>query len=305
MTANKAQKLQGTDSSSPLQQAGILQHVLSFVGPGHWCFVAEVSSLWRDVYIRVEPTEMQLDTYRQMTCEPQMTLYSAVFSSPSRVRHAQALGLDYATAWCERAAGRYADVATLKAAHELGMAYTNFTMVCAAGRNQLTVVQFLREQGCPLSESLFRSAAGRGHIAMCIYLHAEQCPWDDITSNCAASRGGLDTLRWLRERGCPWSAYVVSMCVASSGSIDVMVYLQQQGIVFTARILRDMLCIAGAHKRLAAAKWLRQKGAEWPAVQRWPDLIVRSWSDDVLAWARAEGCTSPTGLTILHKSLGT
>jgi hypothetical protein len=50
MAAVKAQKLSAADSSNPLQRADTLQHVLAYVGPGHWCFVAEVSSLWRDVY---------------------------------------------------------------------------------------------------------------------------------------------------------------------------------------------------------------------------------------------------------------
>jgi hypothetical protein len=40
-------------------------------------------------------------------------------------------------------------------------------------------------------------------------------------------------------------------------------YLQQQGIVFTLAKLTDMLSIAGAYNKPAAAKWLRQQGAEW------------------------------------------
>jgi hypothetical protein len=40
MATNKAQKRVAFDSSSPLQQAGILKHMLDYVGPGHWCFVA-------------------------------------------------------------------------------------------------------------------------------------------------------------------------------------------------------------------------------------------------------------------------
>jgi hypothetical protein len=77
---------------------------------------------------------------------------------------------------------------------------------------------------------------------------------------------------------------------AQGGSVDVLAYLQQQGL-FTSRMLRQMLRIAGAHSKLAAAKWLRQQGAQWPAVLCWKEMV---WSDDKLEWARAEGCTSPT-----------
>jgi hypothetical protein len=48
---------------------------------------------------------------------------------------------------------------------------------------------------------------------------------------------------------------------------------------------------AGLFNQLRAAQWLRQHGAEWPAV-----LAVNAhqhWSCDTLAWARAQGCTSP------------
>jgi hypothetical protein len=126
---------------------------------------------------------------------------------------------------------------------------------------------------------------------MCAYLHAAHCPWDDITCNYAAHAGSLDALRWLRERGCPWSTFAVSICAACSGSIDLMLYLQQQGIVFNAVMLRVMLNAAGAHNKLAAAQWLRQREAEWLAVL-YSDLLP--WSDEALLWARAEGCTSPT-----------
>jgi hypothetical protein len=81
------------------------------------------------------------------------------------------------------------------------------------------------------------------------------------------------------------------VAAAQGGSVDVLAYAQQQGIVFTARMLRQMLSIAGAHSKLAAAKWLRAQRAAWPAVLCWNGI---AWPTDALAWARAEGCTSPT-----------
>jgi hypothetical protein len=65
-----------------------------------------------------------------------------------------------------------------------------------------------------------------------------------------------------------------------------MMYVQQQGIVFTADELTVMLNIGAASNKLAAAQWLRQQGAEWP------DSLY-CWSQDIVAWARLEGCTSP------------
>jgi hypothetical protein len=61
-----------------------------------------------------------------------MTLLSAVFASPSRVRlaHARKFRCTTERYQCDAAAGMYADVATLKAARELGiMQYTPAVMV--------------------------------------------------------------------------------------------------------------------------------------------------------------------------------
>jgi hypothetical protein len=278
------------ESRNTLQQTDILLRVLDYVGPGHWCFVAEVSSLWEDVYFNVATREMQVINAKTTTCAPRLTKLSAVFASPARVRHAHAQGcLHLATAPYQRAAGMYADVATLEAAHELGMPYTRSTMIASVRSNRLTVVQFLQSQGCPLDDSMFRTAATRGDIALCAYLHAEQCPWDEGACSAAARRADGSTLRWLREHRCPWYADGIYLS-AAVGGIDAMVYLQQQGIVFTAGMLKQMLQIAGGFKNLTAAKWLRQQGAEWPAV-----LCSYSyqWSGAVLERAEAEGCTSP------------
>jgi hypothetical protein len=291
MIATRAAKRSAVDSRNPLQQAGILQRVLDYVGPGHWRFVAEVSRLWRELYSRVADVVMQAIRFEwKINCVPQMTTFSAVFSSPSRLRlYAQARELHCKAKRFQRAAGTYADIATLQAAHELGMQYTDSVLEGAASCNELAVMQFLRAQGAPLSCEVFSLAAARGHTAMCAYLHSERCPWDEIVCGRAARNDHASTLRWLREHGCVWNAEAIALSAAQGGSVDVMVYLQQQGIVFTAAKLTSMLRFAGTYNQLTAAKWLRQQGAEWPAQLGW----CQDWPDTTLTWARAEGCTSP------------
>jgi hypothetical protein len=290
-----SQERNTADSRNPLQHAGILQRVLDYVGPAHWCFVAEVCSLWRDLYKRVACRGMEVRTLWgmviEMMCVPQMTMQSAVFASPSRVRHAHAHGLSYTADHDQRAAGMYADIATLEAAHDCGMPYTLAVMEGAARCNELAVVQFLRAAGCPWGRQVFERAAARGNTAMCAYLHAEHCPWSEQACIEAACYGQCSTLRWLHEHGCPWYADHIHLSAATGGSVDALVYLQQQGIVYTAEMLTDMLNAAGANNNLAAAKWLKQQGAEWPVRLC---RFRQPWFDDTLVWARAEGCTSPT-----------
>lgn len=46
-------------------------------------------------------------------------------------------------------------------------------------------------------------------------------------------------------------------------------------------------------KQIDMAQWLVDQGAKWPAILRRFDMH-KSWSDELLDWARTAGCTSPT-----------
>jgi hypothetical protein len=348
MMATGAQTLSAAASRDPLNEAGILQRVLSYV-PGQWLFLAAVSRLWKSGYARLPASEMQIAGIqaRRFTCVPNMTLYSSVFLSPARVEHAHASGVDSSIASFQSTAGEYGTVAALWAARELGMRYSVITMKGAVKSNQLSIVKFLRAQGCQwnatvssiaaqrgdlemlrwlkehgcpwklygilndavssgnieltagvkqqpgvvCNEDTMNAAARKGLTAICEYLHAEQCPWSEMTCDSAAIFGHVHTVRWLHENGCPWSAAHVCTAAAVSSSVDVMEYLQQQGLLAGSEVLTSMLNAAGTRNKLVAAQWLRQQGTEWPAVLRY---LMRAWSGDTLAWARAEGCTSPT-----------
>jgi hypothetical protein len=119
-------------SSNSLLQAGILQRVLDYVGPGHWNFISTVSRLWKDLHQSVRSERVEkvrcydycYGSYK-FTCVPQMTLYSSIFASPSRVRLARRNGLDFLAATnCAFLAGWHADKATLISVRELGLQYT-------------------------------------------------------------------------------------------------------------------------------------------------------------------------------------
>eukprot|EP00953_Heterococcus_sp_UTEX-ZZ885_P016771 9409-Heterococcus_DN1.PRE.3 len=62
----------------------------------------------------------------------------------------------------------------------------------------------------------------------------------------------------------------------------------QRGFLTSTALLTQTLDVDACHNKLAAAQWLREQGAEWPTA-----LSLRYWKGEVLAWARAEGCTTP------------
>jgi hypothetical protein len=190
------------------------------------------------------------------------------------------------------ALARRGDFEMLRWARELGCEWnTNDILNKAASSGNVEMAAWVSEQpGVVCNEESMVSAAHGGFTAMCEYLHAEQCPWHARACCAAARNGHVDTLRWLHENGCPWAIDFIVESSAIGGSVQAMAYLQHKGIDLTADMLTVMLNAAGARSKLAAAQWLRQQGAEWPA-----QLVYNNtrWLGDTLAWARAEGCRSP------------
>jgi Ankyrin repeats (many copies) len=334
--------------TSTLLLDGVLQNVLSYVGLGHHLFAALVSTRWKKMYATIEHQQLTVrdarGQKRVLTCVPQMTFYSSVLASPSRMKLAVEFGLycDYPEFW--RAAGKHADVATLATAHDLGMQCTETTMICAAECNKLAEVQYLHSEGCPwpselleraasdghfelvrwcydhgcrwnsdeilyyaaksgnikllawvlqqpgleLSADTMIAAAVGGHIAMCQYLRTQQCPWSAQTTYIAGRNARVDVLRWLMDNGCPWDKRNLRLAAVTSGSVEMLVLLQQQGLLATAAELTAALLCAGQYNMLAAAKWLREQGAEWPTLYNEQD-----WHGEAVEWAIAEGFVPP------------
>jgi hypothetical protein len=273
-------------AASPLEHSGILLHVLTTLGPGHHLFISAVSKAWRESYKRVASVQMAAVTeydYQEAvskTITSHSTLCSAVFASVSRVRLAHECGLAFNDAWkvkLQRIIGRAADVATLRAAHELGLQLCNEVLIGAAEAQAASVpnLQWLHtEQGCWLPVDIcdyaaragsldtlrwlrdhdrkftaraYESAAAGGQQHVLQFLRAEGCDWDEAACSAAAYTGHLTTLKWLREQGCPWDAGAICDDAAESGSLDMLLYLKQQGCAYT----EDTLSAAAGNGYLA------------------------------------------------------
>jgi hypothetical protein len=162
----------------------------------------------------------------------------------------------------------------------------------AARGGSVEMVEWLQQQqGVVIDASVMKAAAGADHTAVCEYLHSAGCEWNAEVCYQAARNGHVDTLRWLRENGCPWDATAVFHNATRNSQISILNLLIEQGELLSADLLTDALNAAGARGRLQAAQWLRQHGADWPAALRAGRM---RWTGESLAWARAEGCTSPT-----------
>jgi hypothetical protein len=183
-------------------------------------FVAPISKWWRDLYAAVDSQQLIVSYGRiVITCIPQMTLYSSVFTSPSRVQLAHERGLNCTSAAHRCAAGKCADAATLAAAHMLGMEYTTEVMFGATDCNKLAEVQYLHSQGCPWHHRQLELAAVDGHFKLMRWCHEHGCPFkfEQVAKHFIAESGDIELMAWALERTNPILMVDVMDAAASKG----------------------------------------------------------------------------------------
>jgi hypothetical protein len=227
-------------------------------------------------------------------CTPHITLTRAVFSSLAcfqlAIEHGMPLPNSYSRRQ-QRIAGEHASIDTLQVAHKLGLQLTDAVVQGAAEAGSLAKLKWLHtEHGCQFDANTVVAAAKTEKLQICKFLLSEHgCALPERPCFIATSRNDVQLLSWLRESGCPWDQYEYCTSAAAFGSIDMMAYLL--GIESSPELLTAMLNSAGGYDQLTAARWLRQRGAEWPAM-----LLINGgydvWTGEALQWARAEGCTS-------------
>jgi hypothetical protein len=225
-------------AASPLEDAGILLHILSIVGPGQHLFISAVSRAWRESYSRAGSVQMPgiTEDYDDIadlrTIGSLTTVYSAVFAPAASVILAHECGLAFDNKNLHRIAGRVADISVIRAVQELGLQLTDEVLIGAAEAASVPKLQWLHtQQGCLLPQGICDWAAKSGsidllrwlkehgsefefsncegaafgaHQHVLQYLHDEGCEWDDSACSGAARNGHLKVLQWLHEQGCPW-----------------------------------------------------------------------------------------------------
>jgi hypothetical protein len=278
-------------SSNPLRNSGILNHILSFAGPGHWLFLGAVSSFWRDVYATLASIQVVgCDANRHernITCLPQMTLYSSMLSSPARVRHAVNCGFEWMMSQQFMfAAGRYADISTLMAANALGMAYTATTMSGAARTGALETVQWLYEERfCGLCKEHTIYAAMSGSVQVLCWTREKGVPFTKQSCEFAACYGQLPALQYLRAANCSWDNHHILEHAASSGSLELTAWVKQQiGVVASALAMYA----AAGRGHTAVCQYLRSERCAWN------DSVCSAAAQgghvSTLHWLREHGC---------------
>jgi hypothetical protein len=323
MVATRAIKRAVVDSRNPLQHEGLREHIFSFVGAGHWWFVAQVSRGWQSSYSRVREHKVEVlsvnDGVRYCTCRPNVTLTTAAFATAACCSLATDRGvngylrLHTPDTRLQRFAAQFSDLQTLHLALKRGLPANDYTIQGAAESGSLSKVQLLfetRQRPLPVSIckwaakggdlelltwlsalghgfdiSTCTAAAAAGHKHVLCYLRQQGRECNQRTTAAAAAHGHLSLVQWLLSTGCPFDAPSMCISAAQSGSVDMMVYARQQlGCELDARAMR----VAAERGRLSMCKYLRSEGCAWDIGA--PNGAAYHAHLDTLRWLREQGC---------------
>jgi hypothetical protein len=216
----------------PLSDAGILQHVLSYVSPRSYLYIGTVSSLWKQCYETVtfdaEKRVSESSTWRRRTGidVPRKTNYSAAFQSVAMLTWAFSSGLQLRAdnQALQRAAGCRASLLLLAILHALGLVFDQHTLDAAVKEDREAVVDYLHtEHHCPLAWFIGLAPARTGNVRMLRSLRQKGYEFGHFVMCSDAARGGhFEALRFLRSEGCSWFSSRIAGKAAASGNVEMV-----------------------------------------------------------------------------------
>eukprot|EP00658_Telonema_sp_P-2_P023351 TRINITY_DN19355_c0_g1_i5.p1 TRINITY_DN19355_c0_g1~~TRINITY_DN19355_c0_g1_i5.p1 ORF type:complete len:272 (-),score=32.71 TRINITY_DN19355_c0_g1_i5:456-1271(-) len=135
--------------------------------------------------------------------------------------------------------------------------------LCAliAGRGDVEMLEWAKEQGCRWDESTCSAAALNGHWDLLDWARLFDCRWDWQTCSNAALRGHLGILQWARQCGCEWNSSTCA-CAAQNGHLDCLQWARANGCDWGPITCSS----AGFGGHLKVLQWARANGCPW---DRW------------------------------------
>eukprot|EP00953_Heterococcus_sp_UTEX-ZZ885_P007507 4542-Heterococcus_DN1.PRE.2 len=92
-------------------------------------------------------------------------------------------------------------------------------------------------------------------------LRVHGVPWSSKLCNSAASSNKLALLQWLHSHSCPWEEHIVLHYASMGGSAAMLQWLSSVTEPLVPYEMQDLLADAGSVSNIAAAQWLRARGA--------------------------------------------
>lgn len=109
----------------------------------------------------------------------------------------------------------------------------------AAAKGSVSILRYLREQGCPWNEETFAAAAGSGSFPVLRYLRKQGCPFDTTSLTAAAENGHSGVIKWLTEVvNCPRSPDAIAMA-CRFGKLKLVKYMYNRIYPLDANATRE------------------------------------------------------------------
>ena len=193
---------------------------------------------------------------------------------------------------------KHGHLRALQLARTLGCPWDVRVYARAAAHNDLAIMQYAYDNGCPMLHAIGGSI---WRIEQAL-LDSEEGPpienpienpigfwanldwaWDDETCTTAAANGHLEALQWARAHGRPWG-YTTSAAAAAGGHLAALQWAHAQGCPWNEQTTAG--AAAGGH--LEVLQWARAAKCPW-------DYTTCSGAAagghlEVLQWARAHNC---------------
>jgi hypothetical protein len=99
----------------------------------------------------------------------------------------------------------------------------------AAEVGDVEMLRWLKSRGCLFTKQTSSSAAGiPDNLHVLQFLYEQGCPWHDYICAAAARSGALGQLKWLHAHGATLDGMVAGIA-AEGGAVHVFEWMQQQG----------------------------------------------------------------------------
>ena len=156
-------KLPNESSPSPLENLEMLRYILSFLGNGHYRFVAVVNRQFHDAY-------------RQLYSEDIKTYLSVSSLKLAKICYEESM--EHRPVLCRHAA-RYGNLEVLQYLRSMGCTWDSSTCHNAAKYGHLHILIYAQKNDCPWGKHTIYFAAVHGHIHILLWSQMNGFNWED------------------------------------------------------------------------------------------------------------------------------
>ena len=110
---------------------------------------------------------------------------------------------NYWTAWTFSNAARYGDLTKMEWLKTNNCPMDRWTLAMAAQNGNLKNMKWLRDSGCPFDEWCYVYSIFGNNLKNIQWLKEQKCPWSERVFKAALDHGNLEIVKWLKDNECP------------------------------------------------------------------------------------------------------